>query len=163
MFTNAPSLRAVALASMVILGACSKKDDGGSTPATTYATTWTADGKNYSGTGTGTLNGNTLLITAVQSSSSTENYSIGLTVPATVGTYNLANTTSSATYIATTGGTTTSYAASPALSGTSGTVTVSTLSATEIIGTFSFTASTLPGSGTTATKAVSNGKFSIKR
>lgn len=168
MFTNALSLRVVALASMVLLGACSKKGDDPTptptpTPTTTYATTWTADSKNYSDTGAATVNSNKLTVSATQTVSSSESYTILLNVPAAAGNYNLTASGNGASYVITVGGTTTPYTASPALSGTSGTVTVATFSATEVTGTFSFTASTLPGSGTTGTKTVSNGKFAIKR
>ena len=153
----------LALASLLLLGACSKKsDDPTSTPAaTTYATTWTADGKNYTATtSNGAVTNNMLIIGAGQVVSSSESYSLTLSVPASVGTAVIGTSGPySAGYGTIIGGTTTSYIAASSLG--SGTVTVTTLSSTEIIGTFSFTA--VSTTKATSTKTVSNGKFAIKR
>ena len=156
-------MRAAVLASMVLLGACSKKsDDPGTTPtATTYATTWTADSKNYTATvSTGAVNNNTLIIGATQAVSSSESYQVTLNVPAATGTYTIGSaSTATVGYATTVAGTSTGYIAASGFG--SGTVTVTTLSSTEIIGTFTFTGMATNAAG--ATKAVTNGKFAIKR
>jgi hypothetical protein len=47
------------------------------------------------------------------------------------------------------------------LSGAAGTITITTLTATRIAGTFSFIATPSPGSGATGTKTVTNGQFDL--
>ena len=165
LFSTSFPLRTVALASMVLLGACSKKsDDPAITPtATTYATTWTADGKNYTATtSNGAVNNNMLIIGATQAVSTSELYQVTLSVPAATGTYTLGSTsagTSTLGYATTIAGTSTGYIAASSIG--SGTVVVTTLSSTEIIGTFTFTGVATTAAGTM--KAVTNGKFAIKR
>ncbi len=162
LFSTSFSLRTAALASMVVLGACSKKSDDTPTPAaTTYATTWTADGKNYTATtSNGAVNNGSLIIGATYTVSSSESYSLTLAVPAATGTYTIGSSaTTTAGYGVTLAGTNTGYIAATGTG--SGTVTVTTLSATEIIGTFSFTGMAVNASG--STKAITNGKFAIKR
>lgn len=161
LFSTSFSLRTAALASMVVLGACSKKNEDTPTQTTTYATTWTADGKNYTATtSNGAVNNGTLIIGASYTVSSSESYSLTLGVPAATGTYAIGSSaTTTAGYGVTLAGTTTGYIAGAGTG--SGTVTVTTLSATEIIGTFSFTGMAANASG--STKAITNGKFSIKR
>lgn len=156
-------LRTLTVSSVLLLGACSKKDDPTiTTPTTTYATTWTADGKNYTATtSNGAVNGNNLIIGATYTVSSNEMYSITLGVPAATGTYTIgsSNSTTTAGYGTTIAGALTGYIAASGVG--SGTITVTTLSATEIIGTFSFTAMATNASATM--KPITNGKFSIKR
>lgn len=148
---------------MVLLGACSKKsDDPAVTPATTYSSSWTADGTNYTATTSTTNVSNNILQIALIQASGTSSYFTSVTVPAATGTYTLGNTTSYvAGYTMTVGGTTTSYGAGSGFGG-SGTITVSTFSATEVIGTFSFVGANASNPGG-ASKTVTNGKFSIKR
>ena len=149
---------------MVLLGACSKKsDDATPTPAaTTYASSWTADGTNYTATtSTTNVSNNILQIALIQTSGTNSNFA-SLTVPAATGTYTLGNTNSYvAGYTMTVGGTTTSYGAGGGFGG-SGTITVTTFSATEVIGTFAFTGANASNPGG-ASKVITNGKFSIKR
>lgn len=158
------SLRTLTVASVLLLGACSKKDDPTTTttPTTTYATTWTVDGKNYTATtSNGAVNAGNLIIGATYTVSSNESYSITLGVPAATGTYTIgsSNSTTTAGYGTTIAGALTGYIAASSIG--SGTITVTTLSATEIIGTFSFTAMATNASATM--KPITNGKFSIKR
>jgi hypothetical protein len=157
-FLSTPiSMRATVLASLITLGACSKKsDDPAPAPATTtYATTWTADSKNYTATtSTAVVSNNTLTLVIGQAVSTTEGYTMGLTVPAAVGTYDLANTSSLSSYATSVGGTATAHLV------TTGSVTVTTLSATEVTGTFNFAAVSL---SPIATRNITNGKFAIKR
>lgn len=159
------SLRSFAVASILLLGACSKKDDPTTTtttPTTTYATTWTADGKNYTATtSNGAVNSGNLIIGSTYTASSSESYSLTLAVPAATGTYTIGTSGANITagYNTTLAGTNTGYIAASGVG--SGTIIVTTLSATEIIGTFSFTGMAISASATT--KAITNGKFSIKR
>lgn len=160
LFSTPFSVRTAALASIVILGACSKKSDD-ATPATTYATTWTADGTNYTANNsTAVVNNNMLSIVAQQASSSSNNYSVTIMVPAAAGTYTLtsASPNSIAGYSKTVNGTTTSYGAGSSYGG-SGTVVVTTYSATEVIGTFSLNMlnATTGGSSSNGT-TITNGK-----
>lgn len=165
LFSTPFSVRTAALASIVLLGACSKKSED-PTPSTTYATTWTADGTNYTANNsTAIVNNNILSIVAQQASSSANSYSVSLMVPAATGTYTLASTSpnSIAGYSKTVNGTTTSYGAGSAYGG-SGTIVITTYSATEVIGTFSLNMlnATTGGSASNGT-TITNGKFSIKR
>jgi hypothetical protein len=149
------SLRSLTVASVLLLGACSKKDDPTTTPTTTYATTWTADSKNYTATtSTAAVNNNTMALVLGQAVSATEGYTMLLTVPAAMGSYDLAATSSLSSYTTNVGGTATAHIV------TTGNVTVTTLSATEAIGTFNFTAVSINPIGT---KIITNGKFAIKR
>ncbi|RZK27806.1 MAG: hypothetical protein EOO63_12635 [Hymenobacter sp.] len=168
LFTNTLPRRAVALVSAAfMLVACSKKDDATPTSAaTTYATTWTADGTNYTANNsTAQVNNSMLSIIAQQATSSSNSYSVSIVVPAAAGTYTLssASPNSIAGYTKTVSGTTTSYGAGSAYGG-SGTVTVTTYSATEVIGTFSLNLLNATTGGTAGNGAtITNGKFAIKR
>jgi hypothetical protein len=159
LFSTSFSLRAAALSSLLLLGACSKKDDAtpsnGGTTTTTYATTWTADSKNYTATtSTAAVSNNTMALVLGQAVSSAEGYTMMLTVPAATGSYDLATAASLSSYTTNVGGTATAHIV------TTGNVTVTTLSATEVIGTFNFTAVSINPIGT---KTITNGKFAIKR
>jgi hypothetical protein len=160
LFSTSFSLRAAVLSSFLLLGACSKKDDAtpssnGGTTTTTYATTWTADSKNYTATtSTAAVNSNTMALVLGQAVSATEGYTMLLTVPAATGSYDLASAASLSSYTTNVGGTATAHIV------TTGNVTVTTLSATEVIGTFNFTAVSINPIGT---KTITNGKFAIKR
>lgn len=165
LFSTPFSLRAAALASMVVLGACSKKSEDTPTPTATYATTWTADGTNYTANNsTVMVNNNLLSIVAQQGTSASTTYSISMMVPAAAGTYSVnANSSSIAGYSKTVNNATTTYGAGSAYGG-SGTIVVTTYSATEVIGTFSLNMLNASTGGTSSNGVtITNGKFSIKR
>jgi hypothetical protein len=157
--------RALAPACIILLGAsCAKNNDE---PAPVVATTemsWTADNTNYiSTTATATAQGTNVMLDG-NATSASGRYNVALSVPAMVGTYSTAgasNAVNYSMYYFTTIGTTSAlYMAANAGNIGAGTVTITTFSATNVIGTFSFTGSTL-ASG--LDKVVTNGKFSIKR
>ena len=167
LFTTSFSKPALVLASLVALGACSKKnDDPAPTPATTSGVTWTADNTNYSATVTNVaVQGTDMVVTGIAPSSSGNN-TVSLLVPAATGTYSIAGATSNVNYsmsynVNSSSTNATVYVASNLRDNGAGTVTVTTYSATEVAGTFSFTGDN--ASGGTDTKTVTNGKFSIKR
>jgi hypothetical protein len=165
--TPSAFLRPLALAALVALGACSsdKKDDPTPTNPSTNPTngfSWTADGTNYtSTTAIKSLAGGGMALLGQYKASNGDTYTINLNVPATPGTYPLGSNSplNIASYDHTIGGTTTSYVAV----GTSGTgsVVVTSVTAAEIVGTFSFTGETMTTPKTS--KAVTNGKFNLKR
>ena len=158
------SFRSLRVATTVLaltsLAACSKKDDA--TPAATNpeGMSWTVDGNNVTAatavsqaTAVPQAMGTTL--TVVGSTGSTGAAStIFLNIPKTAGTYTL---TSTSTYSAT-------YAVTPAsgssqfYDSTAGSIVVSSVTATNIVGTFTFTGATSGGT----TKSISNGKFNVK-
>jgi hypothetical protein len=151
-------LRSLRVATTVLtlsfLAACSsKKDDATPTPADTTGMSWTVDGNNVTNAASvAQATGSTLTLTGANGTTG----GIFLEdVPKTAGTYTLSSTsTVSASYIVTpTTGTSQSYDA------TSGSIVVSSVTATNISGTFTFTGTLFGG---TATKAVTNGKFNIK-
>ena len=161
------ALKALALASVALLGACSSNNNPSPTPAaSTYATTWTIGSTNYTATASSaTLTSNNTVLSVIAAQvNGNDQYAVSFNVPPATGTYNLATGTGLTTgggYTTTVGGTTTSYGVYNGYGGT-GTVTVSTFSATEVSGTFSMT----PANATTPNGpavTVSNGKFSIKR
>jgi hypothetical protein len=162
LFSTPFSLRTAALASLVVLGACSKKSEDTPTPAATYSASWTADGTNYTATtSTTNVSNNILQVALVQGTTNNTNFA-SLTVPAATGTYTLSNNnTYAAGYTVTAGGTTTSYGAGSGFGG-SGTITITTFSTTEVIGTFSFVGANASNPGGPS-KTITNGKFSIKR
>ncbi|RZK16263.1 MAG: hypothetical protein EOO56_20325 [Hymenobacter sp.] len=165
LFTTSSSMRSLALASMVLLGACSKKEDDATPAATATGVSWTADGTNYnSATANVAVQSTIMTITGISTASNSNN-TISLFIPAAAGTYTTAGAPASANYLMSynVGSTSTStvYVASNLLSKGTGTVTVTTYSATEVIGTFSFTGDNQ--SGGTGSKIVTNGKFNIKR
>jgi hypothetical protein len=167
LFTTSFSKRALVLASLVALGACSKKnDDPTPTPTTTSSVTWTADNTTYSAAVTNVaVQGTDMVVTGIATSSSGNN-TVSLLVPAATGTYSLAGATDNVNYLMSynvnsSSLNATAYVASNLRNNGSGTVTVTTYSATEVAGTFSFTGDN--ASGGSDTKAVTNGKFSIKR
>ena len=150
---------------VVLLGACSKSSPPA--PATTTADmTWTADNTNYSSTfATVTVQGTDMVITGVNSvANGVANNTISLLVPTAKGTYSIATATGTDNYLMSynVGSTNpTAYVASNLRGNGSGTVVITTFSATEVAGTFSFTGDN--ASGGTDKKVVSNGKFSVKR
>jgi hypothetical protein len=168
LFSTSFSVRIAALAGVVLLGACSKKHDDPAPATTTPGVTWTADNTNYSSTfANATVQGTDLYVTGVSGvTGGIANNTISLLVPAATGTYNIAAATGTANYlmsynISTSGTNATAYVASNLRGNGAGTVTVTTFSATDVAGTFSFTGDN--ASGGTDKKVVTNGKFSIKR
>jgi hypothetical protein len=162
------SVRLVALASLVVLGACDKKRNVADPSAPIlYGMSWTVDGKDVSNSAGYTISNNMLVLTSVvKASGSTDVSTVTLTVPAATGTYDLgvavpgkSYTASYQTYL---NGVSTTYTANNISRTGAGTVTVSTLGTEDIIGSFEFTG--LSGTGTAATsKVLTNGKFSIRR
>jgi hypothetical protein len=168
-----PSIRSLAFASLAVLGACSKKND---TPAptpvpATNSISWTVDGKDYVGTAGQSINDGTLLLTGgLSGPNQGDTYGISLNVPAAVGTYNLSSINGTTTYMATyqtyLNKVAAAYTASNFTGAGSGTVTISSLTPTEVVGTFSFTGNSnfLPINTTPGTnKTITNGKFNVKR
>ena len=159
-------VRPLALVALVALGACSsdKKDDPTPTTPTTPTNgfTWTADGTNYaSTTAVKSVVGGGMALLGQYKASNNDTYNITLNVPATPGTYPVGGGSSLnlASYDHTIGGTATSYVATGTMG--SGSVVVTSVTATEIVGTFSFNGEAFAPAG--ATKAVTNGKFNLKR
>ena len=171
LFTTSSFKRSLVLASLVALGACSKNN----TPTPTTADSsisWTVDGKDYAGTAGQTITDGTLLLTGGLSGPSLgDTYGISLNVPAAVGTYNLAQSNGTVIYMANyqtyLNKVASAYTASNVTGVGSGTVTITSLTASEVVGTFSFTGSTnfLPIGNTSpaSTKTITNGKFNVKR
>ena len=154
--------RLLGFALVVLAGACSKNNDGPAAATTEFS--WTADNTNYtSTTATATIQGTTMMLNATAPSGSS-NHGITLSVPAAVGTYSTMGASPAVNYsmfyFITAGTASVLYMASNGGSIGEGTVTVTTFSATTISGTFSFTGTTLTSG---LSKAVTNGKFSIKR
>jgi len=161
-------LRMAALASIVVLSACSKKSDDPTPVATIYNISWTVDGKDYTAPATSnrvTVNGNTVSIAGSYLVNSNDYHSLTLNIPAAVGTYDIRNTNSTslcvASYQTSLGGSGNAYTASNTLGIGSGTIKVNTFTATDITGTFSFAGTDLSNSA--ITKTITNGKFAIKR
>lgn len=156
--------RWLALGSVALLGACGKHDDPPPAPTLTNGVSWTADNTNYtSNSATVTDDGFLMTISGVATTPNGQNI-IRLGVPLAVGTYTAPTTSYPAYYymgyLIYTGSNSVTYLASNAGGTATGTVTVATLSATEVAGTFSFTGELISG---TATKAVTSGKFNVKR
>ena len=168
-FISTFSARIVALAVLVLLGACNKlKTPVGPTDPILLGMSWTVDGKDFtSSTSSYTLSNGMLVLTSVyKSTTSTDVSTITISIPDTTGTYNLSVPVPGKSYTASyqtySNGVTTVYTANNISSTGAGSVTLSTLGVEDIIGEFSFTG--VNGSGTTATsKTLTNGKFSIKR
>ncbi|RZL04700.1 MAG: hypothetical protein EOO62_20700 [Hymenobacter sp.] len=165
LFVTSPSMRSLALASMVLLGACSKKEDDAAPAAATTGVSWTADGTNYTSASANVAVQSTIMTITGISTANSSNNTISLFVPAAAGTYSTTGAPASANYLMSynvgSSSTGTVYVASNLLVKGTGTVTVTTFSATEVIGTFSFTGDNQ--SGGTGTKVVTNGKFNVKR
>jgi hypothetical protein len=167
LFSTSFSVRAAALACVALLGACSKKNDTPAPTTTTAGVTWTADNTNYTSTfANATVQGADLYVTGISGATGSANNAISLLVPAATGTYSIAAASGTANYlmsynINSSSSSATVYVASNLRGNGSGTVTVTTFSATEVIGTFSFTGDN--ASGGTDTKVITSGKFSVKR
>lgn len=152
---------AATVLALTSLAACSsKKDDPAAAPATTPAgVTWTVDGNNVTATNIQKgPSGSNFEFAGSYTTSSTNSSGVDITLPKVVGTYAVPGTGTNAiiaAYVAITPTTT------PAIYlGTSGTVTVTSVTATNIIGTFSFTGTSTFG-GTSTTKSITNGQFNV--
>lgn len=152
------TLRSFRLAATVLaftsLAACSKKEDATPTPtpAATEGMSWTVDNNNVNAdAATAQVSGSEVIVTGAKGSTG----GIFLQVPKTVGTYTLSSTSAaSANYIVTP-----AQGSSQFYDATSGSIVVSTVTATAITGTFTFTGTL---SGSTTTKVLTNGKFNVK-
>ncbi|WP_310392321.1 DUF6252 family protein [Hymenobacter sp.] len=140
-----------ALAAITSLGACSK-DDPKPNPTDAVGMSWTVDGTNVTAnTAVAQASGNDVIIGGATSATG----GVFLEVPKTAGTYTLTSMSAqSASYVVTP-----TQGASKIYDSTSGSIVVSSVSATNIIGTFTFTGTE---SGGTATKTLTNGKFNVK-
>jgi hypothetical protein len=166
--TFTSSARLAALASLVVLSACDKKKNGADPAAPIlYGMSWTVDGQSISNSAGYTIsNGMLVLTSVVKASNGIDASTLTITVPAATGTYDLgvavpgkSYTASYQTYLSGVG---TTYVANNITRTGAGSVTVSTLGTEDIVGSFEFTG--LAGSGSSATsKALTNGKFSIRR
>ncbi|MDO7877485.1 DUF6252 family protein [Hymenobacter sp. ASUV-10] len=149
------SFRAVAtaLAMTALFSSCSDdSDDQPATPA--VGVSWTVDGNNVTASQVQKTVGTTEVSISAAAGSATSASGITLTVPKAVGTYTISATSAAdATYTTATSGSAGLYGA------TSGTIAVTSLTATNIIGTYSFTGTDAIGG--TATKTISNGKFNV--
>jgi hypothetical protein len=151
------TLRSVRLAATVLaftaLAACSKKEDATPTPtpAAAEGMSWTVDGSSVTATAVAQTTGTD--VTLAGSTGSTGG--IFLDMPKTVGTYPLSSSsTASASYVVTP-----TQGGSQFYDATSGSIVVSTVTATAITGTFTFTGALSDG---TKTKTLTNGKFNVK-
>jgi len=155
------------MACVVLLGACSKKNNDPAPATTTAGVTWTADNTNYSSTfANASVQGTNLYLTGVSGVTGGANNTVNIVVPAATGTYSIASAPANANYVMSynvnaSSTSATVYAASNVIGSGSGTVVVSGFSATEVSGTFSFTANN--ASGGTDSKVITNGKFTVKR
>lgn len=138
------------LLALTSLAACSSKNDP--TPSDPAGMSWTVDGNSVTATSAVTQAMGTTVTVA---GATGDTGGVFLDVPKTTGTYALSSTSNeSATYIITP-----SQGASQVYESTSGSIVVSSVSATNISGTFTFTGTL---SGGTAAKMLTNGKFNVK-
>lgn len=141
------------LLAIIFLAACSKKDS----PTPTPGISWTVDGSDMKvGAVTTPVSGTVIQLTGYRSTttstSSTSAATISLTMPKKVGTYAMSNNNGTASA---------SYGDNGALYlDTTGTITVSNLTATSITGTFSFSGAN-PFSSPNSTKIITNGQFNV--
>lgn len=145
------SFRAATLLALTTLAACSSKKDDPTPAAPTMGMSWAVDGGNVTASSAvAKISGNDVTIAGATSNSG----GVFIDVPKAAGTYTLTSTSNeSATYIVTP-----ATGASQSYDSTSGTVIVTSSSATNIAGTFTFTGTSTSG---TTTKTLTNGKFNI--
>lgn len=145
--------KVIALLALAALTACSDSDSD--TPAPTKGMSWTVNGSvTTANSYQPNVSGTDIILTG-SSISSAAFSSVTLTLPLQAGTYNLATVGSDvkAVYVAGTGNTNgTAYYA------TSGTATITSVTATTCVGTFSFSGTDVNG---TASKTISSGKFDV--
>ena len=148
------SFRSFRIAATVLaftsLAACSKDKDETPAPADAKGMSWTVDGSNVTALSTqSTAAGTDVLL-----GGATATGGIFLSLPKTAGTYALSSTSdASAIYVVSSGQSSQTY------DSTSGSIVVSSVSATNITGTFTFTGTLMGG---TATKTLTNGKFNVE-
>ena len=148
-----PFRRVVTLLALILLAACSKKDETTPTPGIS----WTVDGSDIKVGAIATPVSATIIqltgYRSVTTSTSTSNTAtISLIMPKSIGTYTLSNNKGAASA---------SYGDSGTLYlDTTGTITVSSLTATSITGTFSFSGAN-PFSTPNSTKSITNGQFNV--
>ena len=151
-----PFSRPAALALAVLLvAACG---DSGTNSGNESTMTATVAGSAWSGTLAvqGTHNGNVLAISGTNGT-----YQLSLTIPgvAATGTFNFGpGTLGIAQLVQVTTGT---PAWTTSLVGGTGSITVTTLTATRAAGSFSFTGAASPGTSATGTRAVTSGSFDV--
>lgn len=147
------------------MAACSSKKEDVQPPTSPVGMRWTADGAVLSTTSVQSQKGSVLSVAGTVGSAATSTY-LALQIPNAVGTYTFGTTpasAASASYSVSTGAGPTVYYAGPlpTTSGFnslgSGTIVVTTLTATNVQGTFVFTGESISG----ASKAVSNGTFNV--
>jgi hypothetical protein len=151
MISTFPSLRvAASLLVLTSLIACSKKD----AEPEYFGTSWTADGQETKTGGNTQVNAADIYISVNQAGvGSTTTPGLYLIIPKRVGTYDLAVSSNGAQA---------SYTTDKQLYiSTSGTITVTTLTATALKGTFNFTG-TEKFSTPSTTKTITNGKFNLQ-
>ena len=93
--------------------------------------------------------------------SSTSSLGLSISAPAAAGTYDVAGTSSGFASFSLIEGIAASWWVSPLAPGSSGTLTITTATATRIAGTFSFTAVARAQGLTPATRTVTNGTFDV--
>ena len=148
----------VAVAMIITISSCKKSDETTSTPApaagmtaTVAGASWTASSTIFSDTA------NTLQITGISGTTQINSKSISLICPKAIGSYTLSGTTFDKGANYTEGAT----AYSTILSSIgSGTINITSLSSTNVKGTFSFTGTEFGG---TASKTITNGSFNITK
>jgi hypothetical protein len=147
----------LAAAATLLLAACG--DDSGTNSGNTSTMSATVAGTAWSGSLAvqGQYGANLLSITGTNGT-----YQIALNVPgvASTGTFNFGpgNLTVAQLVQVTTG--TPTWTSS--LVGGTGSITVTTLTASRAAGTFSFTGAASPGTSATGTRAVTNGSFDVR-
>lgn len=157
-------LRLLQLAAPVVLltslVACSSKNNDPAAATIPAGVSWTVDGTAYTATNIQkTTTGNTFEFAGSITKSTTDSKGVDITFPKALGTYAIPGTGAAAvTAVYVVVGPTAGAAAGYV--GTGGSITVTSLTATNISGTFSFTGVD-SFSGSAVTKAVSNGTFNI--
>lgn len=158
------SLRLLRLAAPVVLltslGACSSKKNDPAAPTIPAGVSWQVDGTTYTATNLQKVSsGNTFEFAGSITTSTIDSKGVDITFPKAVGTYAIPGTGATAvTAVYVVVGPAASNAAGYV--GTGGTITVTSLTASNISGTFSFTGLDSYG-GAGATKTISNGTFNI--
>ena len=147
-------LRSLRIATTVLalttLAACSKKDTVTPTPTSSQSMAWTVDGANVTANVvTPVVSGSNILISG--STTGTPTTTVLMSLPKAAGTYQISASSVAAISYSTGGSNGQSYP------GTSGTIVVSSLSANNAAGTFTFSGS----NSTNTTKAITNGTFSV--
>ncbi|GAB3737266.1 hypothetical protein GCM10027594_18090 [Hymenobacter agri] len=149
---------------LTTLAACSssKKDDPKPDPA---GISWTVDGGMVSTTTTQSQQSNGLISIAGTVANGGASSYLSLQIPNAVGTYTFGSSSlASATYSTTSGSNTTVYYAGPLPLSTgqtvigSGTIVVTSLTATNVKGTFTFSGNNI---NSNTSKAITNGTFNV--